>query len=74
MIPLIFDDIVYVVEDKEARFRSEHAYKRITPLRKDTRFYNGEWCNSYIATSNFARCSRLHLFQAFNYLDEEIPV
>lgn len=74
MIPLIFDDIVYIVEDKEARFGCEYAYKRITPLRKDTHFYHGGWFNSYIAASTFVRCSRLHLFTAFNYLDEEIPV
>ena len=74
MIPLIFDDIVYIVEDKEARLRGKHAYKQATPLRKNTHLYNGGWCNNYIAASTFVRCSRLHLFTAFNYLDEEIPV
>ena len=74
MIPLIFDDIVYIVEDKEARLRGQYAYKQVTPLRKNTYFYSGRWCNNYIAASTFVRCSRLHLFEAFNYLDEEIPV
>lgn len=74
MIPLIFDDIVYVVEDKKARFRCESVYKQITPLRKNTHFYSGRWCNNYIAASTFVRCSRLHLFKAFNFLGEEIPV
>ena len=74
MIPLVFDDIVYIVEDKEARLRGQYAYKQVTPLRKNTYFYSGRWCNNYIAASTFVRCSRLHLFTAFNYLDEEIPV
>ena len=74
MIPLVFDDIVYIVEDKEARLRGQYAYKQVTPLRKNTHFYSGRWCNNYIAASTFVRCSRLHLFEAFNYLDEEIPV
>ena len=74
MIPLIFDDIVYIVEDKEARFRGDSAYKQITPLRKDTRFYSGRWCNNYIAPSTFVRYPRLHLFKAFNFLEEEILV
>ena len=74
MIPLIFDDIVYVVEDKEAYFMDTSMYKHIMPLRQNTHFYSGEWCNSYIAPSTFLRCSRLHLFKAFNFLDEEVPV
>ena len=74
MIPLVFDDIVYIVEDKEACLRGQYAYKQVTPLRKNTYFYSGRWCNNYIAASTFVRCSRLHLFEAFNYLDEEIPV
>ena len=74
MIPLVFDDIVYIVEDKEARLRGQYAYKQVTPLRKNTYFYSGRWCNNYITASTFVRCSRLRLFEAFNYLDEEIPV
>ena len=74
MVPLVFDDIVYIVEDKEARLIGQYAYKQVTPLRKNTYFYSGRWCNNYIAASTFVRCSRLHLFESFNYLDEEIPV